>query len=157
MARKTATFAYCDGINCKVSMEVSDAGNAPEGWYRVDPEKDGKFTAHNSWEFHSLTCLSRWAKERNAALLRNDFTRSTPIEVKSSRKLDRDEIIRRDTALEDAMDVLMSEKGSFTVTEICDLSGVEKSYTYRYFNSNRERFDMVEDQRGTIAARYSKA
>jgi hypothetical protein len=63
MARKTATYLACDGAACRETIEIADIAVAPDGWYRVYSAHDEKYQ-RDSWEFHSLRCLERWARER---------------------------------------------------------------------------------------------
>jgi hypothetical protein len=69
MNRRQATIVSCSYGGCKFIAEVRDPNEAPEGWYLITPATEDQkmghaYTRNESFEFHSLRCVERWANER---------------------------------------------------------------------------------------------
>lgn len=142
MARRTATFVKCDFHSCSEFAEVIDASEAPENWYRILPAKEGKYSAGDAWEFHSLACLSRWARERKAALDgKPQLTRSSEVGSVS-------ENIRSAFELKDG--------GTITAPELIELTGHAQSTVNRILRQwvDDGEVEIVEAAYGTSPARY---
>lgn len=156
MPRKTATYVTCDGPNCKNIAEVADLNEAPDGWYRIIPEKDGKYTPNSVWEFHSLDCIAKWAKGRKAVLAgaHVPYTRSGNNKTGTNTNEQTEEQIK------EILEAFKMEPGySFSVTELSELTNIERSSVARRVDSLVEAQEVVqtEERRGPYPARYKFA
>jgi biotin operon repressor len=143
MARKTASFVFCDNPGCKESREIDEgSGHVPEGWYSVHPEREGKYS-HEIWEFHSPLCVAKWARLRDRALNGEPITRSSPrpAEEQNDQVL---EIFNLDT------------DESLSVTEIADLSGLPRDGVNRRVNELAQAGTIFQTvaRRGPYPAKY---
>jgi hypothetical protein len=71
--KKDVTIIRCDGAGCKeyVEWEKTKTGSVvvettfPPGWYTVRQVGENGNPLRDQFDFHSLACVSKWAKERN--------------------------------------------------------------------------------------------
>lgn len=144
MARKKASFIFCDAPDCKTSIEVDeDSGFVPDGWLHVVPSSNGRYDSQHSWEFCSALCVSKWARLRDKALKGEPITRSSPTPVRESAD-----------AILDVFRLDVDE--ALSVTEIAELSGVERSSVNRQVNelARQGTIFQTEARRGPFPSRY---
>lgn len=156
MARKTATYVKCDESSCGIAAEVFDTNESPEGWYLVTPSVEDAKVGHSyarqgSFEFHSLKCLERWAKERRHyqenGTVREPRTSSGANELAEQRISTLTECFLIDTTV------------PLSVTQLAELTGIEKSSVNRLMGTMVDRglIKMVEERRGPFPAKYQRA
>jgi hypothetical protein len=68
MARQEMLMAKCDRKECRTVVEIDRATEAPEGWFEVRVEIEGKFDTRSKLEFCSEKCVSAWARSRGQYL-----------------------------------------------------------------------------------------
>lgn len=148
MARNTATFVRCDLDSCKEVAEVYEQHEAPEGWYCVmvsadDPKAGHAYSRQSSFEFHSLRCLEKWAKDRRAF---QQATRSS----NGHREIPEDRLSAILEAFSIDTDAALSVSDLMELTSIPrdSVDGIIRDLLYT------ERIVQTEERRGPFAARY---
>lgn len=63
MREENVTNIRCDGAGCPHSITI-DAKGFPVGWYRIQFADEHGY-GNRQFDFHSLKCIFRWAKERD--------------------------------------------------------------------------------------------
>jgi hypothetical protein len=80
VSKKDVTIIRCDGAGCKeyVEWEKAKTGSVvaevtyPAGWYTIRQVDDNGKLANSAFDFHSLTCISKWARGRKTAVGESD-------------------------------------------------------------------------------------
>jgi hypothetical protein len=77
VSKKNVTIIRCDGAGCKEYVEwestkvtIADRADAtyPAGWYTIRQVDDNGKLSNSTFDFHSLNCISRWARGRKTAV-----------------------------------------------------------------------------------------
>jgi hypothetical protein len=144
--RKQSIIVRCDGNGCKEIGEVADLNETPSGWYRVFPVGD-KLRIQNEavFDFHSLRCIERWAKARRELLLpaprllvetvENEVAEVlaapapvvTPPTTVGSVTVKIGNGKARTNTVEEAVELLLEEQGTFLSRDVQTLSGIGQS------------------------------
>lgn len=136
MTRRQTTIIRCDGAGCREVGEVESLDLTPSGWYRVYlVDEMGKQKPTSSFDFHSLRCVEKWAKERRMAVEGNGHITSP-------------------AATQLASTINELEGIEFTSTDLQELTGIAQSSVDRYLRQWVEAGKIVDNGMKMKARRY---
>lgn len=113
--RKQSIFVRCDGNGCREVGEVAELRDTPAEWYHVRQADELDHLKPDGFDFHSLRCIERWARERRLAL-----------EPSSRGRESAEQTVRV------AVSTLLEGAPEFTSTQVRELSGAVQSTVDRH-------------------------
>lgn len=137
MRETNVTIIRCDGrgFGCQETVTVDAKDGYPVGWYRIQLCSEHGY-GNTQFDFHSLKCVSKWARERD--------------KIKNGNQISTIPIAHNQYEVS-ILEIIGNSIEKYKVSEVADLMDCAKPTAQRYLDKMTDEGTLVRSGEGNYA------